>query len=144
MKTFYEMLQILESGSSFNYETDNLDDLIAAIHRLPDTIEYISVHDRFDVWDPGRRVFAPRDVDLGTVLHPEIIKGDPDWRGKAESTLRNAKAKTKKDDWDTIDKMFLRGHKGGGPTDSFITYLSSPIGRGFNQAMHGGAYGPLD
>ena len=72
------------------------------------------------------------------------MKGDPDWRNKAEAALRNAKAKSKKEDWDTIDGMSLWGHTGGGPTDSFITMFGSQKGREFSQAIHDGHFGPLD
>jgi hypothetical protein len=149
MKTFNEWIGSLNE-SSLNFQTDNLDDLIAAIHRLPDTIKYINVTDRLCSFSPGSRPFAPKDYNMGGMGGGDVVRGDPDWRRKAEEVLRELKVKTSKEKWDQVDQMVLRGYAGGGPTDAFYTQFSWPEEREFDQAMHDGGrnpnrfYGSLD
>lgn len=157
MKNFYEFCRILNENApaSYNFETDNLDELIAAIYRLPDTIEYISVTDRLCSFSPGAKYFAPEDRNTGY----GHIKGDPNWRDRAAEVLKKLKEDTERKHreypsdrnqmgrpmpWEEIDHMSLSGHKGGGPTDSFYTSFSCPSYRKFGDDMRAGRYGPLD
>jgi hypothetical protein len=138
MKKFSDWLQLKENNSgSFNFETQDLEDLIQAINRLPDTIDFIAVTDRLCSFSPGQKLFAPNDSRHGY----EKIKGDPNWRQKAEEVLRKLQSDK---DFDKIDSMGLRGYKGGGATDSFYTYFSCPAYRQFSRDMSAGKYGPLD
>lgn len=148
MKKFNEWLSLRE-GVTFNVESDNLEDIISGIYRLPDTVEYISVTDRLCSFSPGAQYFAPKDVKVGY----DFIKGDVDWRDRAVAVLRKLKEDTDEkhrsnpkiyQSWDAIDSMVLRGYKGGGAFDSFYIQFSCPAHREFGRAMSRGDYGPLD
>lgn len=138
MKNFVDWMQLKENSSNtFNFDTADLEELIQAIYRLPDTIEYIKVDNTLCGFNPDSDYFAPQDIKIGY----KEIKGDPNWRKQAAEVLRKLKSHR---DWEKIDSMGLRGHKGGKANDSFYTYFSCPAYRQFGRDMSAGKYGPLD
>lgn len=148
MKRFNEWLSLREEVT-FNVKSDNLEDIISGIYRLPDTIKYISVTDRLCSFSPGAQYFAPRDIKVGY----DLIKGDIDWRDRAALVLRKLRDDTNEkhrsnpkvhQSWDDIDSMDLVGHTGGGAFDSFYTRFSCPAYREFGKRLSRGDYGPLD
>jgi hypothetical protein len=101
-------------------DTKSLKDLVKAINKLPDTIEYISIP-----------LFLKSFNNQSTKVFPKDSKY---WRQDVESILKNTlKGKEGK----SIDQFELKSYfgRGGRPSDSFYIKLSSKDSRGFADAM---------
>lgn len=138
---FYRFNQILnEKAAGLEVESDNLEDIIAGVRRLPDTIHYISAPR--DLFGNPKEYLAPKDTTIGG----DFLKGTPNWRERVIEQLMKLRDEVEAShrkmsntvhsahypSWDQVDDMVLRSHTGTGrPDDSYYIQVSDPKHREF-------------
>jgi len=111
----------------YETECDNLEELIIAIEKLPDTIKYLQVQNEL-------QHFQPRC---------DTLKWSEDLAEKSRKII--TKALEEEDKWGKIDKFYLRSYFGSnGKKDPYYISLSSKESRDFGQRMAAGDFGSLD
>lgn len=112
---------------SLGIVTSNLEELIDAIHRLPDIIGKLSVQTDLNLFNPSRIVLSTKDRN---------------WKNQAEKLVRNTLSTPK---GQTYDKFVLGGYYGDkDPTGGYYIQYSSPKIRQLDKEISSGKYGPLD
>ena len=111
----------------YSAECDSLKELLIAVNRLPETIEYIKVQEELTHFQPTSKQL---NWSKGLVNKTkEIIK----------------KALEEQDDFGYIDKFYLCSYYGeGGKNDPYYIKLVSNESRNFSLKMSAGDYGKLD
>ena len=113
--------------NGYSAECDSFEDLLKAINRLPDTIEYLKVQ-------CSLQHFSPQSVKL---------QWSKDLRDKCEVIIDEALQEQQR--FGFIDKFYLRSYFGEGKEDhSYYISLVSDESRAFGQRMAAGEYGSLD
>lgn len=116
--------------SKFTGESDNLQDFLKAIDRLPDTIKSIKV--------PISTATQVTNKDL------KIITPSGGWKQEVKQSVIDL-VKQYEEERQTVDKFNLNTYglipK---PTDEFYIQLKTNKSREFSKAMSSGKYGSLD
>jgi hypothetical protein len=108
-------------------ECDTLEELITAINRLPDTIDYIKVQRSLQHFQPPSTV----------------LKWSKNLGEKSKEIIN--KALEEEDFWGKVNKFYLNSYYGEGKKDHpYYVNLDSDKSRDFGNKMRNGKFGSLD